>query len=98
MKAVKSDPKFAPARLGLGKLYLRTSRLAEAATEFENVIALDPNLAEAYYQLGLTYRRLKRSDESRALLEKFKQLTESQKEQALKDRKDIMNRLANTLF
>jgi len=32
------------------------------------------------------------------LLEKFKQLTESQKEQALKDRKDIMNRLANTLF
>ncbi len=98
MKAVKSDPKFAPARLSLGKLYLRTSRLAEAATEFENVIALDPNLAEAYYQLGLTYRRLKRSDESRVLLEKFKQLTESQKEQALKDRKDIMNRLANVLF
>ena len=98
MKAVKSDPKFAPARLGLGKLYLRTSRLAEAAAEFENVIALDPNLAEAYYQLGLTYRRLKRTDESRALLEKFKQLTENQKEQALKDRKDIMNRLTNVLF
>jgi superkiller protein 3 len=98
LKAVKSDPEFAPARLGLGKLYLRTSRLAEAATEFENVIALDPNLAEAYYQLGLTYGRLKRSDESRASLEKFKQLTENQKEQALKDRKDIMNRLANVLF
>ena len=82
----------------MGKLYLRTSRLAEAAAEFENVIALDPNLAEAYYQLGLTYRRLKRTDESRALLEKFKQLTENQKEQALKDRKDIMNRLTNVLF
>ena len=98
VKAVKSDPKFAPARVALGKLYLRMSRLTEAAAEFEKVIQLDPNLAEAYYQLGLTYRRLKRNDESRALLDKFKQLTETQKEQALKDRKDIMARLANVLF
>jgi len=98
VKAVKSDPKFAPARVGLGKLYLRTSRLPEAAKEFETVISLDPDIAEAYYQLGLTYRRLKRDEESRTLLEKFKQLTETQKEQALKDRKDIMNRLANVLF
>lgn len=98
VKAVKSDPKFAPARVALGKLYLRTARLNEAAAEFERVIALDPNLAEAYYQLGLTYGRLKRNDESRALLEKFKRLNETQKEQALKDRKEILTRLANVLF
>jgi tetratricopeptide (TPR) repeat protein len=98
VKAVKSDPKFAPARLALGKLYLRKSQLTEAATEFEKVIALEPKVAEAYYQLGLTYRRLKRGDEANVQFEKFKNLSETQKEQALKDRKDIINRLATVLF
>jgi tetratricopeptide (TPR) repeat protein len=98
LKAVKADPKYAPARLTLGKLYLRKSKLTEAATEFEQVVALEPNVAEAYYQLGLTYRRLKRSDEAAAMLDKFKSLSESQKEQAAKDRKDIINRLATVLF
>lgn len=96
--AVKSEPQFAPAQLSLGKLYLRQSRLNDAATQFENVLKLDQNIAEAYYQLGLTYRRLKRNDESRALLDKFKQLTETQKEQALRDRKDLMAKLSNVLF
>ena len=98
LTAVQSDAKFAPARLALGKLYLRTARLNEAASEFENVVKLDPTLAETYYQLGLAYRRLKRDSEARAALDKFKALTETQKEQALKDRKDIMSRLANVLF
>jgi Tfp pilus assembly protein PilF len=98
VKAVHSDPKFAPARLTLGKLYLRKSQLTEAATEFEEVIALEPRVAEAYYQLGLTYRRLKRGDEANVQFEKFKNLSETQKEQALKDRKDIINRLATVLF
>lgn len=97
-KAVQSDPKLAPARLALGKLYLRKTRLIEAASEFEKVIALEPTVAEAYYQLGLTYRRLKRNEEATALLDKFKSLSESQKEQASKDRKDIINRLATVLF
>lgn len=97
-RAVKLESHFAPAQLALGKLYLRTNRLTDAATELENVIKLDPNLAEAYYQLGLTYTRLKRTADARASLEKFKQLNESQKEQALKDRKDIIKRLANVLF
>ena len=98
LTAVKSDPKFPPARLALGKLYLRKSQLQEAAGEFEKVIALEPRVAEAYYQLGLTYRRLKRTDEANLMFEKFKGLSESQKEQALKDRKDIINRLATVLF
>ena len=98
VKAVRSEPKFAPARLALGKLYVRTNRLPQAATELESVIRLDEKVAEAYYQLGLVYTRLKRSDESKASMEKFKQLNETQKEQALKDRKEIINRLANVLF
>jgi tetratricopeptide (TPR) repeat protein len=98
VKAVRSEPKFAPARLALGKLYVRTNRMTEAASEFESVIKLDEKVAEAYYHLGLVYSRLKRTEESRATMAKFKQLNETQKEQALKDRKEIINRLASVLF
>ena len=98
LKAVRADPNFAPGRLALGKLYLRTRRLAEAATEFETVIKIEPKVAEAYYQLALAYSRLRRTEESQKLMDQFKQLSETQKEQALKDRKDIINRLANVLF
>jgi Tfp pilus assembly protein PilF len=98
LKSVKADPKYARARLALGKLYLRKSRLAEAAAEFEKVIDLESTVAEAYYQLGLTYRRLKRSEEATVLFDKFKSLSESQKEQAAKDRRDVINRLATVLF
>jgi len=97
-QAVTAEPKFAPAQLSLGKLYLRQSRLNDAAAQFENVIKLDQNIAEAYYQLGLTYRRLQRNDESRVLLDKFKQITETQKEQSLRDRKDLMAKLSKVLF
>ena len=97
-QAVAAEPKFAPAQLSLGKLYLRQSRLNDAAAQFENVLKLDQNIAEAYYQLGLTYRRLQRNDESRVLLDKFKQITETQKEQSLRDRKDLMAKLSKVLF
>ena len=97
-RAVELEPSFAPARLALGKSYFRSNRLAEAARELEQVVKLEPNLAEAYYQLGRVYTRLKRTAEAQTTLATFKQLSSTQKEQALKDRKQIVDRLANVLF
>jgi tetratricopeptide (TPR) repeat protein len=79
-------------------LYFRTERLPEALAEFEQVVKLDPNLAETYYQLGRLYTRLKRPAEAQTTLAKFKQLSETQKEQQQKDRKDIVRRLADVRF
>jgi Tfp pilus assembly protein PilF len=98
VRAVKLEPSFAPARLALGKLYARGNRLTEAQAELEEVIKLDPNLAEAYYQLGRVYARLKRPAEAQVTLATFKRLSDSQKEQQLKDRKEIVRRLANVRF
>ena len=97
-RAVRMDETFAPARLALAKVYLRTNRFAEAAAELERVINLDPKLAEAYYQLGRAYLRLGRKAEGEATLEKFKQLSEEQKEQSQNERREIVRRLANVLF
>jgi Tfp pilus assembly protein PilF len=98
VRAVKMDETFAPARLALAKVYLRTNRFAEAAAELERVISLDAKMAEAYYQLGRAYLRLGRKAEGEATLEKFKQLSEEQKEQSQNERREIVRRLANVLF
>jgi Tfp pilus assembly protein PilF len=98
LRAIRLEPSFAPARLSLAKLHLRANRLNEARAELERVIALDANLAEAHYQLGLVYSRLRRMDDAKASMARFKQLSDSEKEQAMKERKEIVDRLAKTRF
>jgi tetratricopeptide (TPR) repeat protein len=82
----------------MGKLYSRTNRLEEAASELERVIKLDANLAEAYYQLGRVYTKLKRPTEAQSTLATFKRLSDEQKEQEQKGRGEIVRRLTNVLF
>ncbi|HVG20802.1 MAG TPA: tetratricopeptide repeat protein [Blastocatellia bacterium] len=97
-RAVELDPTFTPALLALGKLHLRLGRLAEAASELERVVATAPGLAEAHYQLGRTYMRLKRKPEADAEFVTFKKLSDSEKEQAQNERRDISRRLAGVRF
>ncbi len=97
-QAIQMDGTYAPARLALGMLYARNARLTEAAGELERCIALDPNLAEAHYQLSRAYSRLNRPAQAQTALATFKRLSDTQKEQALKDRKEIVDRLASVLF
>ncbi|HWT00271.1 MAG TPA: tetratricopeptide repeat protein, partial [Pyrinomonadaceae bacterium] len=98
VRAVRMDETFAPARLALAKVYIRTNRYTEAAAALERAVSLDPKLAEAYYHLGRAYLRLGRKAEGEATLEKFKQLSEEQKTQAQNERREIVRRLANVLF
>ncbi len=97
-QAIQMDATYAPARLALGKLYARAEHLPEAVVEFERVVGLDPNLAEAYYQLGRAYSRLKRTAEAQAALTTFKRLSDAQKEQEQKEQREIIRRLADVLF
>ncbi|HVF87241.1 MAG TPA: tetratricopeptide repeat protein, partial [Pyrinomonadaceae bacterium] len=96
--AVELDPTFAPARLALAKTFNRQSKFAEAAAELEQVAKLDPGLAETYYQLGRAYGRLKRPQEAREALAKFKNLSDTQKQQEQNERREVVRRLADVLF
>ena len=97
-RAVEADPTFTPARISLGKLFMRTNRWEEAAGQFEQIIKLDPKLPDAYYQLGRTYRRLKRTAEAQTTLATFKRLSETQKEQESKELREVVKRLAEVRF
>jgi tetratricopeptide (TPR) repeat protein len=97
-RAVAADGTFTPARIALGKLFMRTDRWEEAATEFERAIKLDVDLPDAYYQLGRTYMRLKRTAEAQSTLATFKRLSETQKERESKDLREVVKRLADVRF
>jgi Tfp pilus assembly protein PilF len=97
-RAIALDANLGGAHLGLGKIYVRQKRFAEAAAAFEKTIKLEPDRTEAYYQLGQIYARLKRVDESRAVLAKFKELSEREKTQTKNEYTDLLRRLANVNF
>jgi tetratricopeptide (TPR) repeat protein len=97
-QAVEMDPTFMPARLSLGKLFLRAQRWADAAAEFEQVIKLDPNVPDGYYQLGLAYGRLKRSADAQSAMATFKRLNDAQKKREDEDLREVVKRLSNVRF
>src|SRR5687767_6469569 len=92
-RAAELDPDLGGAYLGLGKIYARQKRFAEAAAALEKTIRLEPERTEAYYQLGQVYARLKRTDESRAIKEKFKKLSEQDKTQTKNEYMGLLRRL-----
>ena len=97
-QTVEMDPTFTPARLSLGKLYMRAQRWTEAAAEFEQVVKLDPNVPDGYYQLGLAYGRLKRAGEAQSAMATFKRLNDAQKKHEDEELRAVVKRLSNVRF
>ena len=97
-QSVAMDPTFTPARLSLGKLFMRSQQWTEAVSELEQVVKLDPNVAEAYYQLGLAYRRLKRTADAETAMATFKRLTDAQKKHDDEELREVVKRLSNVRF
>jgi Flp pilus assembly protein TadD len=92
------DPTFTPARLSLGKLFMRAQRWSEAVVELEQVVKLDPSVPEAYYQLGLAYGRLKRSTDAQTAMATFKRLSDAEKKREDEDLREVVKRLSNVRF
>ena len=57
-QATEAEPKDALARCQLGKAYEWARRWAEARTEMEACVALEPNATEGHYRLARIYRQL----------------------------------------
>ena len=97
-QSVEMDPTFTPARLSLGKLFMRAQRWADAVSELEQVIKLDPNVPEAYYQLGLAYGRLKRTTDAQSAMATFKRLSDAEKKREDEELREVIKRLSNVRF
>jgi len=97
-QSIEMDPTFSPARLALGKLFMRSQRWTEASAELEQAIKLDPSLPEAYYQLGLAYGRLKRSADAQSAMATFKRLSGAEKKREDDELREVVKRLSNVRF
>jgi tetratricopeptide (TPR) repeat protein len=97
-QAVTMDPTFTPARLSLGKLFMRAQRWPEAIVELEQVVKVDPSVPEAYYQLGRAYGRLKRTTDAQTAMATFKRLSDAQKKREDEELREVVKRLSNVRF
>src|SRR5205085_5368629 len=97
-RCVQMEPSFAAAHLGLGKLYFLEDKIGFAIASLEEAVRLDPTLTEAHYHLGRAYHRAKRNDVAQVEFDKFKQLTEREKDRQIKDRQELVQKLANVLY
>ena len=77
---------------------MRSQRWADAVSELEQTIKLDPGVYEAYYQLGLAYGRLKRTTDAEAAMATFKRLSDAQKKHDDDELREVVKRLSNVRF
>src|SRR5581483_1687921 len=63
---LKNHPQHALANVKLGGILVREHQYEEAQQDLERAVSLDPNSAEAHYQLGVLLGRLGKKSESEA--------------------------------
>jgi tetratricopeptide (TPR) repeat protein len=66
------------AQYDLGVICAQAMKPSEAIQHFESAVTLDPQMADAYYQLARVYGKLGKRDQQRALLAQVKQIHETE--------------------
>ncbi len=72
---VANSPGDAFLRYGLATEYANAGELEQAATEYRELLAANPNYAAGYYHGGRTLEKLGRLDEAREIYEKGIEVT-----------------------
>ena len=72
---VAANPGDSFARYGLAMEYVNSGKLQEAIDEFQQLLAVNPNYAAAYFHGGQTYEKLGQIDQARAAYQKGIEVT-----------------------
>jgi predicted Zn-dependent protease len=78
--SARLDPKLAPPRVELAKVYLRENRVNEAVSQLETARTLDPKNNAVYSQLAIAYRREGKNELSQEMLSSLKELNDQERE------------------
>ena len=88
-KAVRLDPKLAPAYLQLGILHAEQKRVPQAISAYQKAIEADPRLEQAHYRLAQAYREVGEPEKARKELQTYQALSKESAEQVVRERHDI---------
>jgi len=73
-KAVRLDPKLAPAYVKLGIIAAREGQPREALGSYQKAIELEPGFGEAHYRLSEVYRVMGESEKAKKEVRIFQEL------------------------
>ena len=88
-KAVRLDPKLAPAYLQLGILYSQRGESTKAISAYKEAIKANPQSEEAHYRLAQAYSRAGDKLEAQAELQIYREQAKKTAEQADHDRREV---------
>ncbi len=88
-KAIRLDPKFAPAYLQLGILHSEQRDFQRAISNYKQAIEADPKMDEAHYRLAQAYRQSGEAEKAKAELQIYDQMTKESAEKTERERHEI---------
>jgi Flp pilus assembly protein TadD len=88
-QSLQANPKFAMSYFLMGKLQAENGSYKEAVQNLERATTLQPDLAAAYYNLGMAYRKLGDAQKSSRAFEKFRAVNKNKKQSERSLRYDV---------
>jgi tetratricopeptide (TPR) repeat protein len=88
-KAVRLDPKLAPAYLQLGILYAERKDFLRAIAAYRSSIEADPGLVQGHYRLAQAYKRAGEVQKAQQELQVYEQLAKKTQEEVERRRHEI---------
>lgn len=88
-KSVQLDPKYGPAYVALGTLAVQRGDFAQAIKNYQQAIAVSPQLSEAHYRLSLAYKRAGDNAAAKREMETYQAAEKAESEQAEGQNRDL---------
>src|SRR5580704_18480409 len=88
-KSVRLDPKYGAAYIELGALASQRGDFAQAIKDYQQAIAVSPQLSEAHYRLSLAYKRSGDAAAAKREMEAYQSAEKAESAQAEEQNRDL---------
>ena len=88
-KAVRLDPKYGAAYVALGSLAVQRGDFAQAIKDYQQAIAVSPQLTEAHYRLSLAYKRSGDDAAAKREMETYQSAQKAESAEAEEQNRDL---------
>jgi tetratricopeptide (TPR) repeat protein len=88
-KSVRLDPKYGPAYVELGALAAKRGDFAQAIKDYQQAIAVSPQLSEAHYRLSLAYKRSGDDAAAKREMDTYQSAEKAESAQAEEQNRDL---------
>lgn len=88
-KAIRLDPRLAPAHLQLGIVLAEQNQSAAAISSYQKAIEIDPQSSEAHYRLAKAYRKIGDMKKAEAQIQLYQQTSKETAGEVERERREM---------